>query len=246
MATNTTYTDIAYTDPINRTSVYLVLSVVLALGIVVVHFFYSKADIHLWLNSNHTAWQDIIWQYYTYVGEWVPYAVAAVLLLFRFGDGLLLLADLALSGLAAQAVKHIACTDRPYMYFAKHFPDIDLPFVDGVRLSRFFSFPSGHTTTFFVLMFVLAVIITEAYSRRQAMEKDKRHRPSGDVFCAAVCLVCFLLAAAGAYSRIYLSQHFLEDIFGGIVIGVSSTLLLLPVASRLQVKPWWSWGLIKV
>jgi undecaprenyl-diphosphatase len=70
------------------------------------------------------------------------------------------------------------------------------------------SFPSGHTATSFAAAIVLTALV-----------------PRGAPFF-------FLLAAAIAYSRLYVSVHYPLDVLGGAVIGVATALLLLAVVRR--------------
>ena len=70
------------------------------------------------------------------------------------------------------------------------------------------SFPSGHTATSFAGATALSLLYP-------------RGTPA-----------FFLLAAAIAYSRIYVGVHFPLDLAGGIVIGVATALLLLAAARR--------------
>ena len=220
------------------------------LTVIVAYAFSDKAAIHLFLNGFHTPWQDDVMRCYTVVGEWIPYVVVVLLLFYKAGWGMFLLADVALSGVLAQAAKYMADADRPYRWFANHYPDVQLPFVEGVRLSKFYSFPSGHTTTFFCLFMVLALVLT-SYAAHQRVSRSPVFAYScGRPHClkrhlryinALIATLCFLLAALGAYSRIYLSQHFLEDIFGGVFIGVFSTFILLLFVPRLRHTRFWNW-----
>lgn len=70
------------------------------------------------------------------------------------------------------------------------------------------SFPSGHTTTSFACATVLSAFAPKA----------------------APAFV--LLAAAIAYSRLYIGVHWPLDVAGGVVLGVATALLLLGVARR--------------
>ncbi len=83
----------------------------------------------------------------------------------------------------------------------------DLHFVEGVELHKMMSFPSGHTTSIFALMTFFAIIT-----------KNKNWS-----------VVYLLIACLGAYSRMYLSQHFLEDLLAGSFIGLVSTFLLMSI-----------------
>lgn len=76
--------------------------------------------------------------------------------------------------------------------------------VEGVEMNHYLSFPSGHSTAAFTLFFSLALI--------------NLNKKLGVLY--------FVLAFIAAYSRIYLSQHFPEDILAGSLIGVSTTLLV--------------------
>lgn len=70
------------------------------------------------------------------------------------------------------------------------------------------SFPSGHTATSFAGATALSVVYP-------------RGTPA-----------FFLLAAAIAYSRLYVGVHFPLDVAGGAVIGAATALLLLAAARR--------------
>ena len=55
----------------------------------------------------------------------------------------------------------------------------------------------------------------------------------------------FFLATLGAYSRIYLSQHFAADVFAGIIIGIGITALMYSVFARWMEQKWYNyriWG----
>jgi len=202
---------------------------------------YPKAEIHLWMNQYHTRSLDFFFRYYTCVGEWVPYVVVAGLLFYKAGWASFLLADVAVSGLLAQRLKYVFDTDRPWKYFQDNLPDIQLPFVDGVELSKFYSFPSGHTTTFFALFFVVSLVVVDYLSTQHRAHGSVLQTLYAWLMYAIVPLCCFVWAVLGAYSRIYLSQHFLEDIFGGILLGLVSSVALLCVVPSLENTAFWSW-----
>ncbi|MEJ7660925.1 MAG: phosphatase PAP2 family protein [Hymenobacter sp.] len=58
--------------------------------------------------------------------------------------------------------------------------------------------------------------------------------------------VFLLLAALAAYSRVYLAQHFVEDVFAGSILGTGLTLALLawlvPYLDR-HPRGWHQWRL---
>ena len=55
--------------------------------------------------------------------------------------------------------------------------------------------------------------------------------------------VFFLIALLVGYSRVYLSQHFFEDVYVGSIIGVSVTLVVYYLLSKMN-KPWLEYSLL--
>ena len=214
-------------------ALFIALSLILAVVLGLALLYVPKGELHLLLCDRHTPARDIFYKYYTQLAEWFPYVVCVCLLLFsRIGDGVLATAALSISGLLAQGLKYAVDTDRPYRWFADNMPDVSLPLVEGVRMSRFYSFPSGHTTSFFALAFVLCILVTR---------KPRISRlPS-----FLVQILLFIAATIGAYSRIYLSQHFPEDIFGGIFVGILTTIACYVVFIRYEDQKWYNYRLFQ-
>ena len=77
-----------------------------------------------------------------------------------------------------------------------------------VAIPHSHSFPSGHTATSFAGATALSLLYP-------------RGTPA-----------FFVLAAAIAYSRLYVGVHFPLDVAGGVVIGVATALLLLAAVRR--------------
>lgn len=165
--------------------------------------FNSKADLHLWLTSFHTPASDVFFHYYTYVGDWIPYAIAGAWLLYKYRMALFIVLTQLATGLVSQIIKHALNEPRPLLYFKQNFPAIRLHEVAGEHLHSVHSFPSGHTTTAFAFFLALAL-----YTKKPALH-----------------FLYFVLAVLVGYSRIYLSQHFALDVFAGSIIGVSVTIL---------------------
>lgn len=202
---------------LRRTYIFLSLTILFLLLAGGALSFLPKGELHLLLCDHHTAVADFFFRYYTQVGEWVPYVICAGLLLYRYDWAIFTLSGVALSGLTTQVVKHLVDAPRPLTWFATHMPEVTLPLVEGVPMSNYFSFPSGHTTTFFALFLALSILL-------YTPQKKSRNIMLQTLF--------FLLALLGAYSRIYLSQHFLLDTVGGAAIGCIITLLLYPLMAR--------------
>ena len=210
---------------LKQNRVFLVLSLGLMVGLSIALSVVPKGELHLLLCDRHTDARDIFYKYYTKVGEWVPYVVCYLLLFYRLGWAIFTTSCVLLSGAVTQVLKRIVDAPRPLTWFATNYPDVQLPLVDSVEMSRYFSFPSGHTTTFFAFFFALSIIVSQSNPRSH--------------WCSVTQIIFFSLAALGGYSRIYLSQHFAADILGGMGIGMLITGLLYLLFARWKSKKWW-------
>lgn len=160
---------------------------------------YSKQDIHLYLNSLNKPSLDVFFKYITYLGDGVTVALIGVGALFVSRRmGIQILGAGILSGIFAQLFKKKIF--GPVMRPSKFFDELGIPlnYVEGVKLHGNFSFPSGHTTAAFALVTSLLLL-----------QKSKQWD-----------LVLIVLGVMIGYSRIYLSQHFLADVFAGSILGV--------------------------
>ena len=205
---------------------FLVPTIVLALVLGIALLIIPKAELHLALCQPHTTGLDTIVPIITNLVDWLPYLCVILLLFYRVGWATFLASNLLLSTVIVQPIKHIVCAPRPLTWFAENMPDISLPLVEGVRMNHWLSFPSGHTTTFFVLFYSLSIILCAENVKGKTI----------------LSLLCFLCASFGAYTRIYLSQHFALDIFAGILIAIFSTLLLYYfLVLKTQNTKFWDW-----
>ncbi len=211
---------------VDNTKPFLSCSIILLCLLGIALCFVPKEQLHLLLCNHHTPFLDAILPTYSDLVNWLPYATIVLLLFYRAGWSAFLAADILITTAVVQPLKHIIAAPRPITWFAENFPDVQLPLTPDVKMNFLLSFPSGHTTTFFLLFFTLSLIIMDA------------NVPGKRIYS----FLCFLLAALGAYSRIYLSQHFALDIFAGICIALICTLILYLVAvPRLQDTRFWSW-----
>lgn len=210
---------------------FLVPTIVLALVLGIALLITPKAELHLALCQPHTTGLDTIVPIITNLVDWLPYVVVVLLLFYRAGWATFLASNLLLSTIIVQPIKHIVCAPRPLTWFAENMPNISLPLVEGVRMNHWLSFPSGHTTTFFVLFFTLSIILCEEDIKGKNI----------------LSFICFLCASFGAYTRIYLSQHFALDIFAGILIALFSTLVLyFFLVKKSKNNQFWDWRVQKL
>ncbi|MEO6682057.1 MAG: phosphatase PAP2 family protein [Ginsengibacter sp.] len=164
---------------------------------------FSKVEGHILLNTMHTKPLDYLFRGMTLLGDGI-FVIGLVLVLWLFKNkylALMILAGYLVSSIPVQVLKNIMDAARPAVFLK----GIDYPyFVEGVTVHNYNSFPSGHTATAFALATCLVLGL-------------KRARYG---------FVILLLATAVGYSRIYLSQHFIQDVFVGSIIGVLSGVLV--------------------
>ena len=192
---------------------------------------YPKLELHLMLNSHHTGFQDLFFKYYSTLAEWPLYLLALVPLLLKIKKVIIFffICEI-LSGIFVQILKHIVKADRPVRVF-EHCQGVVLPVVQGVHLHHSNSFPSGHTSTFFVF-FTCCALMLACY-----FQASGRHGYKAWLFIVPAMLLLLSMAALGAYSRIYLSQHFLSDVCMGSIIGLATPCLLYYFYGNQLLKP---------
>lgn len=211
-------------------AVFITLSLILLAVLGLALLYIPKADLHLLLCDRHTPARDIFYRYYTQIAEWLPYVICVALLLFsRVGNGVFASSCMIVSALTTQLFKHIINAPRPVTWFAANMPDVQLPLVEGVRMNYWFSFPSGHTTSFFALFFALSILASQNFSQTKTN---------------LLQVILFILAALGGYSRIYLSQHFAADVFAGILVGTLICVLCYVVLYRYEDKKWYNYRIL--
>ena len=183
------------------------------------YFENGKIEAHLMLNASHEYWADVVLSYFTHTGGAIPCLFAAGLMVFRFRSGLYILISQGVAALITQPLKYLHAHPRPL----SHWTDWDQSaFASNLDLYDRFnaymtwwtdtaasigyqipggynSFPSGHTSAAFAFMACLAALLPPKHKGWQ---------------------IAFLIIGIGvAYSRIYLSCHFLEDTLLGALIG---------------------------
>jgi membrane-associated phospholipid phosphatase len=164
----------------------------------------SKGDTHLEFNAFHAPFFDVFFSIVTHLGDGIlAVFMVLILVLVKYRWALLVGLSVFLSSAITQTLKHTIFDDvvRPKKFFEGI---SDLYFVPGIDNHLYNSFPSGHTTCAFSLFFALAVMV--------ATKKYK--------------FLFLIFAILIGYSRIYLSQHFLEDVSAGSLIGILVTIVV--------------------
>ena len=183
------------------------------LGAVALSF--PQKDLHLCLNAYHSLLLDKLMVVFSSIAAYGIYAALLFLLLWRWKIALALLVAHLSSTAVTQIIKHIAKAPRPAVVFdLTNNPDA-LPIVENVRMHLNNSFPSGHTTTASTLcVFLTLLVFTLMFQHSDGRSKGNKH-----LIFVLIYLLFFIVCLACAYSRIYLSQHFLLDVAVGGIIG---------------------------
>ena len=195
-------------------AVYGIAYLVLLLIVFGLLYVYPKLELHLLLNSYHTSVEDTFFKYYSMLAEGPLYVLALLPLFWKKIEMTILFALSELSGGALlQILKHTFSFERPISAF-EYYNDMMLPLVQGVDMHHGNSFPSGHASTFFVFCTCCALVLAYNYQKKAQINNHRKW-----VLINLLVLLLLVFAALGAYSRIYLSQHFLSDVCMGSIIG---------------------------
>ena len=203
-------------------SIYVAAYLVLLATILGLMYAYPKPELHMLVNSQHMSSLDTFFKYLSVMAEWPLYVLALLPLLWKKYKFPLFFAVCELTGgTTLQILKHIISYDRPVSVF-ENYPHLELPLVPGVDMYHGNSFPSGHASTFFMFC-TCCVILMAIHYIREGKLRDLRTK----ILFNATLLLLLVFAALGAYSRVYLSQHFVSDICVGSIIGFTTPFLML-------------------
>jgi membrane-associated phospholipid phosphatase len=166
---------------------------------------YGKNESFLIINKFNSPSFDYFFRFYTYLGDgiiWVP--LFAYVLLLKKDFLIPVIAALVISTILTQVLKHAVFPEslRPVGILKNQ-----LHTIPNVEVYRFNSFPSGHTSTAFTLALLMAFIV-------------KR-----DIWVFFFPIIAFFVG----YSRVYLAEHFVTDVFAGVFVGIISSSLALIV-----------------
>jgi membrane-associated phospholipid phosphatase len=198
---------------------FTLLFLIWLISAVVLLSLFPKGHWIIWFSENRTPFWDTFFKYGTKLGEeWTIIGGVLILLFVRYRAAisltLLSLAVLLTSGLTKKLFHH----PRPLRVFRDEGIADMLTFVEGVHVnSGPTSFPSGHTMAGFALFTFLAL--------------NSGHKNLTGIFF-------FVLAMIVGISRIYLVQHFLEDVYIGSFMGVTLALLFYYLQGKLGKKAW--------
>lgn len=173
---------------------------------------YEKGNEILYFNSLHTPFFNYVFKNVTRIAE-APMFLLIIIIAIRvsYGKGFVLALNACFVFGVTAFLKYMIFSEqvRPSVLF-EHTQQLN--FVQGVDVLRYYSFPSGHTSSAFGLFFMLSILMV-----------DKRWS-----------ILFFTLAILVAVSRVYLLEHFFRDVYAGSLVGVmvSAVFYLTFVRSR--------------
>lgn len=186
-------------------SIAVLTSLAFALAVAIFLFLHGKQDSFLIINGYYHPTLDIFFQYITFLGDGLIYIPIALYCAFYNRKYLVaVIAGILIATILTQFLKRVVFADelRPISLEAHN---IIIRKIEGIPMHREHSFPSGHTSTAFSMALLLAAIMKRKFW----------------------CYILPFLAFMVGYSRVYLSQHFVTDVFAGMTIGIITAYLSL-------------------
>jgi len=158
---------------------------------------WSKTDIHLYINNFHSPLADLFFSNWTNLGLGIMIIPLSLILAFiRFRYMIITVIGFLITVIINDSLKFIFHAPRPLTVFTQLHQSLYL--VPNVKMYNWDSFPSGHSATGFCMFCLLAL-----YTKNNLLKG-----------------IFFVIALLIAYSRMYLSEHFLQDVYTASIIGV--------------------------
>lgn len=184
---------------------------------------FSKINNHLFFNQYvGNPYVDWFFKYITYLGD--GFFVIMIVILWSLKNIrqslILLVSYVASGGLVAILKNYVFDYARPHFMFTYYYKEIHIKYVEGVEQLALNSFPSGHSTSAFVLFTFIALQLKKSWQK------------------CTMAIVGILVT----FSRVYLSQHWLVDIFAGSVLGLLLTILVYLVFEKYKILEKWNRG----
>lgn len=162
--------------------------------------YFGKDTLHLLINKNNNAFFDVFFKNFSKFGP-VIFVVSMMYIIIKrekYSALIIFLFSYLLNFIILIFVKKtfFIHVHRPTFYFEQK--GIDLHLIDGVTSQIPYTFPSGHASEIFLIMLFACLLIDKKWMKYTAI----------------------FIAITMAFSRVYLSKHFLIDTIGGAILGV--------------------------
>lgn len=165
--------------------------------------YFSKSDFFLLTNKYHSPLLDRFFILVTWLGDGKTVLLVGICLcMVKYRYAVLTLLSFGYTAVITQILKRFFEVPRPSCYFEGK---CDIRTIPGHEIYSWNSFPSGHSTSAFALAVVLMHILSYRYR----------------------AAVIFPLALIVIFSRVYLAQHFFQDVVAGSILGTVLTLQMI-------------------
>jgi membrane-associated phospholipid phosphatase len=192
-----------------------IISLFAAIIIIGFSIMLDKNNLFLLLNTDLGSIGDFIFNYATYLGDGVVWALFAIAILWKQQRQLpITIAAIVISTIITHYVKgHLLPINYRPVEALPNARNL-IHTIAGVEIHYGGSFPSGHTTQAFTMYFLLCLLI------------DKKW----------IVPIGFLGAMLVGYSRVYQAQHFPLDVAGGIFVALVTVWLSLWLQLKIEKK----------
>ena len=165
----------------------------------------------------------------TYLGDFGMATIIVLALLFwKFKYAVVAIVSFGATAGITQFLKKIIFYDVKRPLYNEELWGIyksgEIHLVEGVQQMSDYSFPSGHTTSAFSIFCFIALLSSNKW----------------------VGFASIVLAVLIGYSRVYLCQHFYEDVFVGALIGGIGSLLIYSFFEKKKFGNWGEKSLLKL
>ena len=194
--------------------IYAIIAIIAGLILLLI----EKGDAIIYVAKSRNYIFNLLFRFMSFVVEtWVFIILSILLFLKDYRNSLLVGGAGLLTLFITGWLKVFFSMPRPMIYFENMDRLQDLVLVPEYEaLTGYSSFPSGHATAAFALMFALSIISNKKW----------------------VDVLTLTIAVLAAFSRIYLTNHFLMDVLAGSILGILISLFLKVILDSLKLPKW--------
>lgn len=198
--------------------VSFICHILLAIAVLPLVLLFNQTDSLRYINGHHSEFLDLTMYHITRLPE-LSMIVFTIILATFYERKIFLATVVAMTfcGLSIVVFKQFLFSDfeRPLIWLTQQ--GISYHHVPGISLHSNGSFPSGHTMSAFCALALAGFISKNGF----------------------VQFLLFILACASAYSRVYVAQHYLMDVYAGALIGYFYALLFYHICCTKLKTPYW-------
>ena len=181
--------------------------------------FYGRDELHLLINQFHIKPLDTFFNYYTEIGTTGLFIALIGYIIYSsnwISLGYLILTE-AIAGVINLIIKKLFFNDvyRPAYYFQQN--GIDIYLIDDYKMQEFYTFPSGHSLIAVIIAMTMCTLTQKRWLQL--------------LFSCNFILI--------AYSRMYLSKHFMLDTIGGATLAFFTFIFVYYLLNQQSKKFWY-------